>query len=433
MPKSGTITTGVDNLVQVVSSKKRISIAEAAKLLEVPRELIEEWADFLEEKGAIKIEYKFTTPYLVLAQATEKQVTKNKKAFTTKKEAFLRQIDSTLGLIENHHSALEKVRDEFDKINAELDTKIKAIRSELSELDRFDALKKDLGSELVGQYERFKKRMAGIESKIKQSHKEYDSLVQNLDEEYESLSERYTKLDGLKQLEEKMKKNLGLVRATLKEIQTEEKSEVGEISKQQETIDKLKHSVKRIENEILTHRKEVKPLLKDFEAAEEKSAKAKEAVLSGLEEHLKSVEIKEQKVDSIKEKFERYLKQKVDIDILMDRLTSETEKLGAELKMIKQEAKILSVTSKDSHAEKEVDELEKKYKDAMDRKKTFEKEIGRLTSLVRPGSVSDEDGSDDAQEDAEPASKRSATKAKRTSKKSAGSGSSKRKKRASKK
>ena len=391
MPKSGTITTGVDNLVQLISQKKRISMAEAAKYLEVPRELIEEWADFLEEKGAVRIEYKFTTPYLVLAEATEKQVSKNKKAFATKKDAFLRQIDSTLGLIENHHSALERVRDEFDKINTELDSKIKAIRSELSELDRFDSLKKDLGSELIGQYERFKKRMGSVESKLKQYHKDYDHIIEDIESEYEELNERYNKLEELKTLEEKMKKNLSLVRSTLREIETEERKELDEIGKQQQVIDKLRHSAKRLESEVLKHRKEVKPLLKEFEEAERESARAKDEVLAGLEEHLRSVELKESTVEGIRGKFERYLKQKIDIDILMDRLTSETEKLTAELKMIKQEAKILSVTSKDKNLDKEVAALEEKYKRAMDRKKSFEQEIARLTRLIKPESVESSD------------------------------------------
>jgi chromosome segregation ATPase len=422
MPKSGTITTGVDNLVQVVSQKKRLSIAEAAKYLEVPRELIEEWADFLEEKGAVKIEYKFTTPYLVLAEATEKQVSKNKKAFTTKKEAFLRQIDSTLGLIENHHSALERVRDEFDKINSELDTKIKSIRSELSELDRFDALKKDLGSELIGQYEHFKKRMESVESKIKKYHKDYDQIIENIESESEELSERYTKLEELKALEEKMKKNLSLVRATLREIETEEHKELDEIGKQQQVIDGLRHSAKRLESEVVKHRTQIKPLLKEFEQAEHDSAKAKDEVLAGLEEHLRSVEVKESTIDSIRSKFERYLKQKIDIDILMDRLTSETEKLSAELKMIKQEAKIISVTSKDSaHVEKEVAELEEKYKRAMDRKKSFEAEITRLTRLIKPESVD----SNPPEESDEPAKTSSNKSPKRSSKRSTASKRSK--------
>ena len=428
MPKGGTITTGVDNLVQLVSSKKRVSMAEAAKMLEVPRELIEEWADFLEEKGAVKIEYKFTTPYLVLNEASAKQVKSNKKAFETKKDTFLRQLDSTLGLIEHHHSALENVRDEFDKINAELDLKIKAIRDELGELERFDSLKKDLGSELISQYEHFKKRMGSVESKIRKYHKEYDSLIQSLEEEYDTLSERYEKLEGLKELEEKMRKNLGLVRDTLQEIQTEEKKEVHEIEQQQRTITDLKRSAKRLEQEIAKHKKDVKPLLKDFQEAETKSAKAKEEVLSGLEEHLKQVEVKEAKVEAIRNKFEKYLKQKVDIDILMDRLTSETEKLAAELKVLKQEAKVVSLTSKDDGAaEKHVAELEAKFKDAMARKKSFEQEIARLTRLIRPDEVPAEP---EEEEDEEPKkTKKSKSgkskKSKKSSKKSKKSSKSK--------
>ncbi len=65
MPEDGVVTTGVDALIDLVKKKKRISMEDAAKQLQLPLTTIEAWAAFLEEEDEIMIEYKFTTPYLL--------------------------------------------------------------------------------------------------------------------------------------------------------------------------------------------------------------------------------------------------------------------------------------------------------------------------------------------------------------------------------
>ncbi|MFH1211913.1 MAG: ATPase, T2SS/T4P/T4SS family [Candidatus Woesearchaeota archaeon] len=59
-----TITTGVDRLIELVSSKKSISIKNAAKSLGVDRDIVEEWAEFLEEQKIIRVEERLSEPYL---------------------------------------------------------------------------------------------------------------------------------------------------------------------------------------------------------------------------------------------------------------------------------------------------------------------------------------------------------------------------------
>ena len=82
----GTIRTGVDRLVELIERRKRISLKDAATELAVPRIVIEEWVNFLEEKEIIKIEYKLTTPYLVKKDVTTKDVEKKTKEFHGRKE-----------------------------------------------------------------------------------------------------------------------------------------------------------------------------------------------------------------------------------------------------------------------------------------------------------------------------------------------------------
>ncbi|MBS3119328.1 hypothetical protein J4475_00735, partial [Candidatus Woesearchaeota archaeon] len=84
----GTITTGVDRLVSLVGEKKSISVNDAAKVLDVPRHLIEEWADFLEEKGIIEVQFKLTTAYLVSRQISRADIKKRVNAFSSEQKNF---------------------------------------------------------------------------------------------------------------------------------------------------------------------------------------------------------------------------------------------------------------------------------------------------------------------------------------------------------
>ncbi|MFH1209847.1 MAG: hypothetical protein V1663_03590 [archaeon] len=59
------IKTAVDSLIDLLKKKKRISLDDASRELKIPTNIINEWASFLEEEKILKVEYKFTTPYLI--------------------------------------------------------------------------------------------------------------------------------------------------------------------------------------------------------------------------------------------------------------------------------------------------------------------------------------------------------------------------------
>ena len=65
------ITTAIDSLVELVKTKKKITLEEASKELGIPENIINEWSNFLEEEGIMEKIYKFTTPYLVSKEKQE--------------------------------------------------------------------------------------------------------------------------------------------------------------------------------------------------------------------------------------------------------------------------------------------------------------------------------------------------------------------------
>lgn len=66
-----TIETGVDQLLALFKGDERISVAAAAKRLNIPQDVVQSWVDFLVEEKILGLEYKFTKPYIYLNRITD--------------------------------------------------------------------------------------------------------------------------------------------------------------------------------------------------------------------------------------------------------------------------------------------------------------------------------------------------------------------------
>jgi hypothetical protein len=72
----GTITTGVDDLINYLQGKDRVAMQDAAAFLNVPLDILQAWTDFLVEEKILGLEYKFTKPFIYLNK--EEKPKKNK-------------------------------------------------------------------------------------------------------------------------------------------------------------------------------------------------------------------------------------------------------------------------------------------------------------------------------------------------------------------
>jgi len=70
----GVITTGVDDLLELLRGVSKISIPEAAEKLGVTPALVQSWVDFLVEEEIVGMEYKFTKPLIYLNKTPAKAV-----------------------------------------------------------------------------------------------------------------------------------------------------------------------------------------------------------------------------------------------------------------------------------------------------------------------------------------------------------------------
>ncbi len=83
------LRTDVDDFLDLIRKKGKITLAEAAKELKVSSRTIQAWTDFLVEEKIVGIEYKFTTPYVFLnTEQEEKLEFKGYSQFDTKDEFY---------------------------------------------------------------------------------------------------------------------------------------------------------------------------------------------------------------------------------------------------------------------------------------------------------------------------------------------------------
>ena len=68
------LKTSADDLYELVKSRKKISVEEAAKLINMPITIVQSLVDFLVEERIFGIEYKFTTPYVYISEKSRKKI-----------------------------------------------------------------------------------------------------------------------------------------------------------------------------------------------------------------------------------------------------------------------------------------------------------------------------------------------------------------------
>jgi phage antirepressor YoqD-like protein len=84
------IRTDVDNFIKIVKLKGKITVSEAAKLLNINEKTIQSWTDFLVEEQILGTEYKFTTQYVYINEdkTTNKYYNEDNNEDNIKKKFF---------------------------------------------------------------------------------------------------------------------------------------------------------------------------------------------------------------------------------------------------------------------------------------------------------------------------------------------------------
>jgi predicted ArsR family transcriptional regulator len=191
------ITTGADKLVQLISEKKRVSLDDAAKQLGVDKEVLREWAEFLEQEQHISIEYKLSKTWLIEKQISKKEVINVAKEFLSEKEAVQRKIDAIIQNLDSETAGFEKVKAEFKKIHEHIKSEIETVKQESKELERFEYLRKNVDKDIEQQKKEFESKLAEYRQAIDKETAKFSKIQETVDSQKKRVEELEKQMDGL--------------------------------------------------------------------------------------------------------------------------------------------------------------------------------------------------------------------------------------------
>jgi chromosome segregation ATPase len=377
------IETGVDKLVALVNERTKISIPDASKELSVPKVVIEEWANFLEEKGIIDVSYKFATPYLVKRGVTKKDIQKKTKDFKEHREGFLRKIETTLSVIEKETAGLKDLKKSFEDVGKEVEEKVKAVQTDLDKLKEYERLKKEADNQIKEEQKKCQERLQNLDERVSEKQRFYKVLTEKIAGEELKLGEEKDRTSKLKAEQLEMIKRIDDIRKAIPLLESAMKIEEKVVDEEEDHISHLKKEATQLKSEIAASSKLIQNFVKTSEESSKRMEYIQVKILEKMKKESERTKTVEEDSSAIKLKFENFFNKKMQIDVLLDKINTDVEKLEGELLKLVDEATIIEMSMEAGTAKERIGELDKKYKEILKKKKVFEDEILKLYDIVK--------------------------------------------------
>ena len=368
------IETGVDKLVNLVDMKGRISSADAAKELGVGTTVVMEWADFLEEEGIIKVEYKFTKPFLIARKLAKKDIQEKAKEFEGKKDVFVRKAEVSLSFLEKESEKLKRLKEGFDGIKKELGIDLNSVKNELEELKNYEQLKLSLDRKVEEQKTQSMSKLREITQQILREKERYQSMLSQIKEEEKILEHDKIEANSLEESEKLVQQKLNDVRGLIQKIEAKAKTEEEDVKNVRGHIQDMEILAKAAEAKIEKERSLIEPLVSQSRAQMEKIKELQEAVIGKIE----SKEKKLSKAKGASKKMNEFFKKKMGVLDIIEKVNKDRNDLERELIELIRKAKSFQLSSKSGDIGTEIVDLEKKFKNVDEKKKAFEQELKKL-------------------------------------------------------
>lgn len=376
------IETGVDKLVVLIGSKKKISLKDAAKTLNVGVNVIEEWADFLEEEGAISINYGLTNTYLEERKLSEKEITRKAKDFHNRKDAFTRKVEGTITVIDKEAENLAKFKEHFSSLKKELGDDFKFVKSELTELGKLQKLKNDVDVEFHSQQKDFVKKIESMDKILAKERDKYKQILEDIDEEKELLNKEKNVAKNLKQKEIALYEKLESFNKLIKNLAVTIEDEDKRVEIIEGHIGKLESLANTVRGEVISNKEKLDNMITDNRNNENKILKIQNEIMEKVKMRKKEIEDTMAESQKASNRFKTFFTKKDDIDKLVSTIEKQILDLKHDMDKIITKTKTFSIASKNTDVKAHIKRLEKKLKEAEKKRDAFRTKMKKLTKII---------------------------------------------------
>ncbi|MBN2142198.1 hypothetical protein JW711_02610 [Candidatus Woesearchaeota archaeon] len=384
MAEGKSIETGVDKLVELVNRKKKIALRDAAKELGISNEVVQEWADFLEDEGLISVEDRLSKTYLCERKLSKGEVEKKTKEYSSKKDAFVRKVETAITSLEKESDGLGRIKQEFEKLKDAIGGDIDMVKEELAELRHYEDLKKNIDKEVLQQRLDYQAMIDKVRRKITEEKKLYESFLDTVGNEKGRIEEVNVELNFLQKKQETLQKRFEALQAIMKSVQEDLDQQRFTLNQSLETIQtKIADSEKLKEQMKSKIELEVEPIMKKVKDNEERILAVQSSILQKIVAKHKEIDKYKLKSTEAAEKLKSFFERRANIEGLLTTIEKDKASIETELKGLIETAKKFNLSIKSSDVKKHIKTLNEKLKKIDREKQGLRAKLSKLTELVR--------------------------------------------------
>lgn len=381
---STNIKTGVDKLVELVSEKKKVTVEDAAKKLGVGKDVVQEWAEFLEEEGIVSLDYSLSKVWITEKKITKEEVVSSAKEVSSEKEALTRKIDVAISSLQEESSGFENIRKEFANIQGHIKNEVEVVKNQLAELERYDSLRNNMDKEVSKQRENYSSFVKEAQEKLKLETQKYDDLKSVIEKERRNLEQYGQKMEELKKLRTDYERTIISLKDSLKsidEVMTDYKHRFEGSNKTivvyKLALDKLNVELSERKGTLLTKR------IQELKLGEERLLKNQLELENEIKEKLGALRSYSGVGDKVHKGFDGVFAKNITTEKLIAEIENDKTDLTKELETLKSKVLTFSLLTNSSSMKTQLKDMTSTLESFERKKLSIRYKIEKLLGLIK--------------------------------------------------
>jgi chromosome segregation ATPase len=378
------IKTGADKLVELISEKKKVLLDDAAKHLGVGKDVVREWAEFLEEEGMVSLEYSLSKIWITERRITKEDILTNAKEVISEKDALSRKIDVAITALQDETAGFEDIRKEFSKIQGHIKTEIDVVKNQLGELEKYDSLRKNQDKDILKQKSDYESFAKDAQDKLKQESQKYDELRAVIEKERKNLEQYSQKIDELRKLRSDYEHTLTSLKESLKNIDSVMNEYKGRFDDTSSVINNYTSALKKLDMEISEKKGSLlTQKLSALKVNEEKLFRAQLEIENNIKERMRSLQSHAGISDKVQGNFGGFFSKSISAEKLIAEIENDKTDLAKNLDALKSKVNSFTLKTTNVIIKSELKEIENKIKEYEHKKTAIKFNVEKLINIIR--------------------------------------------------
>ncbi len=374
------IKTGADKLVEIIQESKKISLDDSAKALGVSKDLVLEWAEFLEKERLISIDYSFSKVFFTERTMTSKEIKESAKEVVFEKDAFVNKIEYALASLEKESVNFKEIKKKFGEVQAGVKKELKIVETELAELEKYNELKSNIDKDIAAQKEKYVAEIESLNLGIKAKEDEFVKLYSKIVKEKEEIDSHKEKILSIKKAQGEISDSIENAKNVLSKLKQDTYNEERSLADKQKSFESLRKDFEKLSDNVIREKK------KKIDSLSSSLSKESKEVLGLQDKLFKEASAKISKLQNyedvgkkLKSGFEGFFDRIIKISKRLDEIELDKEELTKSLVALRDKAKALKVMDGNASFSKQARALEEEIKKQEQKKKNL---LGKIHSLL---------------------------------------------------